>query len=162
LSSSSVVDAHRDARTAVGLLSGLMGVLATTLTALRNAQKFDVKAEMFRSAAGAWHARTQPARLAGLRLSWLLHISIQCRPCCSLHLRLFPLLVGIVLARAIPNIGDQAGAADSTGAPPPFFKFNLSPSFSFYLAFCACADFCCSCLIAPALVERNRGRNARR
>lgn len=60
LSSSSVVDAHPAARTAVGLLSGLMGVLATTLTALRNAQKFDVKAEMFRSAAGACGARTQP------------------------------------------------------------------------------------------------------
>lgn len=42
------------------------------------------------------------------------------------------------LARAIPNIGDQAGAADSTGAPPllqsqlaracaRFFEFNLYP-----------------------------------
>jgi len=52
LASSSIVDEDRDLRVLVGLCSGLCGVIATTLTALRNAQKFDVKAEMFRSAAG--------------------------------------------------------------------------------------------------------------
>lgn len=52
LSSSSIVDDKKEARTTVALLSGLAGVIATTMTALRNAQKFDVKAEMFRSAAG--------------------------------------------------------------------------------------------------------------
>jgi fluoride ion exporter CrcB/FEX len=52
LSASSVVDAHTDMRITLGLLSGFMGGLATILTALRSAQKFDVKAEMFRLAAG--------------------------------------------------------------------------------------------------------------
>ena len=38
-------------RSTISLLCGFMGVLATTVTALRNASKFDVKAEMFRGAA---------------------------------------------------------------------------------------------------------------
>jgi hypothetical protein len=54
LSSSSVVDDNKALRTTVAMLSGLSGVVATTLTALRNAQKFDIKAEMFRSAAGQY------------------------------------------------------------------------------------------------------------
>ena len=53
LSASTLVDANTKMRTSLGLLSGFMGVLATILTALRSAQKFDVKAEMFWSAAGA-------------------------------------------------------------------------------------------------------------
>ena len=51
LSSSALVDSHKFSRTLVGLTSGLCGVIATALTALRNSQKYDVKAEMFRSAA---------------------------------------------------------------------------------------------------------------
>ena len=39
-------------RSTISLTCGFMGVLATTVTALRNASKFDVKAEMFRGAAG--------------------------------------------------------------------------------------------------------------
>ena len=54
LSGSSFIDQHKTARTLVGLSSGLCGVIATTLTALRNAQKFDVKAEMFRAAGGQY------------------------------------------------------------------------------------------------------------
>ena len=54
LSGSSFVDTHKTSRTLVGLASGLCGVIATTLTALRNAQKFDVKAEMFRAAGGQY------------------------------------------------------------------------------------------------------------
>ena len=54
LSSSSIVDESKSLRTSVAMLSGLSGVVATTMTALRNAQKFDVKAEMFRAAAGQY------------------------------------------------------------------------------------------------------------
>ena len=52
----------QEMRTGVSLLSGLMGVVATTLTALRNAQKFDVKAEMFRSAAGQYRQVSLPCK----------------------------------------------------------------------------------------------------
>lgn len=41
-------------RSTISLMCGFMGVLATTVTALRNASKFDVKAEMFRGAASQY------------------------------------------------------------------------------------------------------------
>ena len=54
LSSSSIFNELHLSRAVVGLSSGILGVVATTLTALRNAQKFDVKAETFRSAGGQY------------------------------------------------------------------------------------------------------------
>jgi hypothetical protein len=41
-------------RSWVSLGSGLLGVLSTTITALRNAAKLDIKAETFRGAAGQY------------------------------------------------------------------------------------------------------------
>lgn len=54
LASSSLVADNADLRNSISLFSGFMGVMATTITALRNASKFDVKAEMFRGAAGQY------------------------------------------------------------------------------------------------------------
>ena len=50
--SSAMVENDMALRSTISLTCGFMGVLATTVTALRNASKFDVKAEMFRGAAG--------------------------------------------------------------------------------------------------------------
>lgn len=74
MASSSLLDEHKVARNVVSLLSGFLGVLATIITAMRNAAKFDVKvqpittrlifssnfllhslkAELFRTAAGQY------------------------------------------------------------------------------------------------------------
>ena len=66
-----------DLRNYVSLLSGLLGIVATTITALRNATKFDVKAEMFRSAAGQYRLmatrleeRIRTHRMAMIDDSW--------------------------------------------------------------------------------------------
>eukprot|EP00614_Pseudopedinella_elastica_P026745 CAMPEP_0172618000 /NCGR_PEP_ID=MMETSP1068-20121228/75802_1 /TAXON_ID=35684 /ORGANISM="Pseudopedinella elastica, Strain CCMP716" /LENGTH=187 /DNA_ID=CAMNT_0013423989 /DNA_START=21 /DNA_END=584 /DNA_ORIENTATION=- len=41
-------------RNLTSLVAGFLGIMATTITALRNAAKFDVKAETFRGAAGQY------------------------------------------------------------------------------------------------------------
>lgn len=54
LASSSLVADSASTRNMISLASGFLGVMATTITALRNAVKYDVKAEMFRGAAGQY------------------------------------------------------------------------------------------------------------
>lgn len=54
LASSSLVANNAEVRGSISLLSGFLGVAATTITALRNAVKYDIKAEMFRGAAGQY------------------------------------------------------------------------------------------------------------
>ena len=54
LASSSLVANNAELRGSISLLSGFLGVAATTITALRNSVKYDIKAEMFRGAAGQY------------------------------------------------------------------------------------------------------------
>jgi len=51
---SALMNKHEHIRTDVSLGSGILGVLATAITAIRNTAKFDVKAETFRGAAGQY------------------------------------------------------------------------------------------------------------
>mmetsp|Transcript_53005 Transcript_53005/g.67949 ORF Transcript_53005/g.67949 Transcript_53005/m.67949 type:complete len:233 (+) Transcript_53005:62-760(+) len=54
LASSALISEDSFKRNFVSLLSGFLGVIATTITSLRNSAKYDVKAEMFRGAAGQY------------------------------------------------------------------------------------------------------------
>jgi len=74
---SAYVSMDEDLNNWVSLASGLLGVLATTITAVRNTVKFDVKAEMFRGAAGQYRllatrleARMREHRMQMMHESW--------------------------------------------------------------------------------------------
>jgi hypothetical protein len=54
MSCSVLIDDNSNLRCLVGLSTGICGVVATALTALRNTSKFDVRAEMFRAAASQY------------------------------------------------------------------------------------------------------------
>jgi hypothetical protein len=54
VASSALVSEDSFKRNSISLFSGFLGVLATTITSLRNSVKCDVKAEMFRGAAGQY------------------------------------------------------------------------------------------------------------
>lgn len=65
------------ARNWVSLIGGILGVVSTTFTALRNSAKFDVKAEMFRASAGQYRLlatrleeRIRTHRMAMVDESW--------------------------------------------------------------------------------------------
>mmetsp|Transcript_81086 Transcript_81086/g.158419 ORF Transcript_81086/g.158419 Transcript_81086/m.158419 type:complete len:215 (-) Transcript_81086:317-961(-) len=51
---SSLLDESDDLRNGLSLFSGLLGVVSTMVVSLRNSAKYDVKAEMFRAAAGQY------------------------------------------------------------------------------------------------------------
>lgn len=54
VSGSALMDAYEPIRQQASLLSGVLGVVATTVTAMRSNAKFDIKAESFRGAAGQY------------------------------------------------------------------------------------------------------------
>jgi len=77
LASSSLVSGDPKLRNMISLFSGMLGVVSTTITALRNSSKFDIKAEMFRGAAGQYRLlatrleeRMRTHRMAMVDPSW--------------------------------------------------------------------------------------------
>lgn len=73
LASSALVSEDSFKRNMISLTSGFLGVLATTITSLRNSAKYDVKAEMFRGAAGQYRLLSTrlEERMRSVSVNWL-------------------------------------------------------------------------------------------